>query len=379
MAATKEGAKATYLFIAELNGYKTGTEAGKLAFGKKCYLESTLHTLNYQLEDDRSSAHENIWLQRLYNDLDAYYQLSPTLAGIYKRRVAEGKQPFATLELNTNAAHKWKAPLELDASASMLQYIGALLGDKRLLTMTNCIGDTLSDPWAFEGMSRAMFKHAATPRLYGSSKPCYELWNDWKHEYTMDQVLAFNQELATGSLGLADAFKEFIINNVKPKEHMRVTIANEEFDIACNRYRNVGEETILYDIYDTETASIRRMHHTRTKKVADLDQFRRYFVTLLIHNLDSQVANSVMTKVMAKYGWGIDIHDAFIVSPEAASDVRTWYAQAITDIYDNRATILSNYFASIGIGASAQGNWERVKAMVTPLTEPFKCQPMALK
>ena len=164
----------------------------------------------------------------------------------------------------------------------MLQYIGALLGDKRLLTMTNCIGDTLSDPWAFEGMSRAMFKHAATPRLYGSSKPCYELWNDWNHEYTMDQVLAFNQELATGSLGLADAFKEFIINNVKPKEHMRVTIANEEFDIACNRYRNVGEETLLYDIYDTETASIRRMHHTRTKKVADLDQFRRYFVTLLI-------------------------------------------------------------------------------------------------
>ena len=120
------------------------------------------------------------------------------------------------------------------------------------------------------------------------------------------------------------------------------------------------------------------MHHTRTKRVADLDQFRRYFVTLLIHNLDSQVADSIMSKVMDKYGWGIDIHDAFLVNPEAADDVRTWYAQAITDIYDNRASILANYFQSIGIGAEAQSNWERVKQMVKPING-FKCRKMALK
>lgn len=164
----------------------------------------------------------------------------------------------------------------------MLQYIGALLGDTRLLSMTNCYGAELSDPWAFEGMSRLMFKHAATPRLYGSSKACYELWEDWDHNYSLEQVQAFNQELATGPLGLADQFKEFIINNVKPTEHMQVTIGAETFSIECNRYRNVGEETTAYDIFDTQTQSIRRMHHTSTKKVADLDQFRRYFVTLLI-------------------------------------------------------------------------------------------------
>lgn len=117
----------------------------------------------------------------------------------------------------------------------MLQYIGALLGDERLLTMTNCYGTELSDPWAFDGMPRIMFKHAATPRLYGSSRACYELWDDWKHEYTLEQVQAFNQELATGPLGLANQFKEFIINNVKPTERMAVNIGKETFSIECIR------------------------------------------------------------------------------------------------------------------------------------------------
>ena len=164
----------------------------------------------------------------------------------------------------------------------MLQYIGALLGSERLLTMTNCHGTGLQDPWAFEGIPRQQFKHASTPRLYGSSRACHELWADWGHDYTFEQVQAFNEELATGSLSLADKFKEFIINNVKPAEQMRVRIWDEEFDIECNRYRNVGEITTSYDIYDTQTATIRRLQHTSTKKVPDLKQFRRYFVTLLI-------------------------------------------------------------------------------------------------
>lgn len=374
MKATAKGADAIFMFIAELNGYKIGTEASKLDYGRDCYLSSKLHDLDYSTEAGQSEAHENIWLQRLYNDLDCYYGLAdkPIITPVLK---AIGFEVIAKRAVNN---HKWTVPIELDASASMLQYIGALLGDERLLTMTNCYGTELSDPWAFDGMSRIMFKHAATPRLYGSSRACYELWDDWKHEYTLEQVQAFNQELATGPLGLADQFKEFIINNVKPTEHMTVSIGKETFSIECNRYRNVGEETISYDIYDTPTAAIRRMHHTRTRRVADLDQFRRYFVTLLIHNLDSQVADSIMSKVMDKYGWGIDIHDAFLVNPEAADDVRTWYAQAITDIYDNRASILANYFQSIGIGAEAQSNWERVKQMVKPVNG-FKCRKMALK
>lgn len=372
-----EEIESIYLFIAELQGYRTGTESGKLAFGRECYLTTKLIELDYSSEDGRSDMHENIWLQRLYDDLDRCFGIDdkPYVAGIFKTRSLLNKE---RIEDRANPNYSWKCPIELDAGASMLQYIGLLLNDTTLCTRTNLIGTDLQDPWAFEGMPRAQFKHAATPRLYGSSRACHELWNDLNHPYSLDQVRAFNTELASGPLGLADQFKEFIINNVKPTAKMRVRIWNEEFDIECNRFRNVGEETIRYDIYDTQTHSIRRICHTRTKRMPDLQQFRRYFVTLLIHNLDSQVANRVIGKVMDKYGWGIDIHDAFLVSPMAAADVRRWYAEELNTIYTDRETILANYFTSIGIGAEAQGNWNRLKQMVKPM-QSFKCRKMALK
>ena len=261
----------------------------------------------------------------------------------------------------------------------MLQYIGILLNDERLCGMTNVIGNTLSDPWNFEGINRNQFKKAATPMLYGSSKACHELWQDNNIKYTLEEVRLFNNELATGALGLANQFKEFIINNVKPTEEMTVKIFNEEFKIECNRFRNIGEVTKYYEIYDTESDRIKRIHHTDTKRIPDLDQFRRYFVTLLIHNLDSQVADKVITKVMKKYNWGMDLHDAFIINPEAAKDVRYWYAEELTSIHTNRKEILANYFLSIGIGAEAQTKWADVVAMVHPIETEFKCGHMALK
>lgn len=98
-----------------------------------------------------------------------------------------------------------------------------------------------------------------------------------------------------------------------------------------------------------------------------------------MHNLDSQVANSVISKVMDKYNWGIDIHDAFIVHPNAARDVRRWYSQELTNIYNNRHTILANYFKSINIGPEAQAHWDRLTQLVVPVTGAFKANPMALK
>ena len=373
--ATQKGAEAILLFIAELNGFKQGTVSDKVAFGETCYFSGTLHELDYSKESDRSDAHENIWLNRLYDELDNYYQLGLTI-NLRKKQALEGNKD--AVFGNPSTTYQWTVPLELDASASMLQMIGVLLNDERLCDMTNVIGNELHDPWNFEGIPRTQFKHAATPMLYGSSRACHELWQDKKHDYTIDQVKLFNTELASGALGLANQFKEFIISNVKPKEQMTVKINGEEFTIECNRFRNVGEKTARYDIYDSITKSIRRVAHTTTRRVADLDQFRRYFVTLLIHNLDSQVADKVMQKVMEKYGWGKDIHDAFIVNPESAEDVRRWYSEELTAIYNNRQTILSEYFQSIGIGGEAQTQWSRVKAMVQPIKE-FTANRMALK
>lgn len=350
--ATEKGVRAIHLFIAELNSFKEGTEADKVAFGKECYDNRVLHELNYTSEHDRKECHENIWLQRLYDDLDGYH---------------------------SNDSYKWNTPIEVDASASMLQYIGILLNDHRLTDMTNVTGGTLSDPWRFDGIPRQQFKDAATPQLYGSSKGHHELWQDNGHKYTREQLELYSSEMANGPLGLANQFKEFIINNCNPKEEMQLHIHTEKFTVECNRFRHVGDKTTQYDLWDTETERVRRIHHTTTKNVADLEQFRRYFVTALIHNLDSQVADYVSGKCMEKYGWLIPIHDAFIINPEAAEDVRAWYAEALEDIHANRTKILTNYFTSIGITKAAQTQWEELQAKVHPIKGPFKCNAMALK
>ena len=364
--ATKQGKEASLLFVAELNGFKEGTVDSKLAYGMQCYESNKLHPIDLDTESGRKELHENIWLERIYAELAEYdnYVIECALA----EQLGESKpEPLM-----------WSVPLELDAAASMIGYEGCLLGDERLLTMTNMHGSTLSDPWHLEGMSRLHVKSAATPLLYGSSQTVSSLWQDKKLDYTLDQLKIFQRELNTGALGLANDFKEFIIRNCKPKETMQVEIWNDKFTIECNRFTHIGDVTVSYSIYDSVTGKIKTIHHTKTKNVADLDQFRTYFVTLLIHCLDSQVASNVAKKVYDKYQWVLDIHDAFIVCPEAASDVRKWYAEEMDKIYSNRQDILARYFKSIGIGPEANAQWLDLQDKVKPVAN-FKCQPMVLK
>lgn len=368
--ATTAGVYAISLFIAELNGFKEGTELEKSEAGMRAYKATHLHKLDPRLEKDRAEFHENMWLQRLYDQLDNYYDDAD-----FNITQASYEQLLAPI----TTTHKWSVPIELDASASMLQWMGILLNDVRLMSMTNVVGDTLSDPWKFPGIPRTQFKHAATPMLYGSAKPCHELWQAKKHKYTLEQIEAFNTELASGPLGLANAFKDFLINNVKPSETMTPHIIDEQFTIECNRYTHVGEETKVYQLFDTITDSLPLISHTTTTKVADLEQFRRYFVTLLIHNIDSQAANYVASKVFDKYGWIIDIHDAFIVCPEAALDVRTWYAEFANMVHSRRTEILTNFFKSIGISAESQAEWDKVQALVHRFEGEFSCNLIALK
>lgn len=257
-AMDDQAIKNVYLFIAELVGYKRGTVEGKIEFGKKCAYEQTLPELN----DD--SAHEVIWLERLYNELLAlklYKEVHGTYEGFH-----------------------WSVPIELDASASMLSYMGVLLGEKRLLEMVNATGDedVLNDPWYIEGLSRNQVKKAATPMLYGSGKTPAELWKNNKIDYDFNDIQVVNDQLKNGALGVANAFKDFLINYCNPKPEMTVKIGKDVFDIKCNHYTRVGEVSIAYDLFDTDSGTIRRVVHTKTKSVPDLKRYRRYFATLLI-------------------------------------------------------------------------------------------------
>ena len=92
--ATTVGYDAILLFVAELNGYKSGTVEGKTAFGHKSWLEGT----------QPQETHERIWANRLYTEL-------------YGFSIAQmSGEPFY-----------WSVPIELDASAlTNVKYIGAL-------------------------------------------------------------------------------------------------------------------------------------------------------------------------------------------------------------------------------------------------------------
>lgn len=70
-----------------------------------------------------------------------------------------------------------------------------------------------------------------------------------------------------------------------------------------------------------------------------------------------------------------------IICPEAANDVRTWYAEFMQSVHARRDEILANYFTSIGIGAESQVEWDKVKAMIHNYNYngDFKVNKMALK
>ena len=155
----KHGLKAVLLSIAELNGYKLGTIKGKVQFGLKCWLENKLHDLlvlerhidlptpelwqelkdylpktmraewrdshieklssykkseTKRAEHDRAELHENIWLERLYNGLDAHFNVQQVI----KTKALTARDALLYIaKKHKTATFEWNIPIELDATA----------------------------------------------------------------------------------------------------------------------------------------------------------------------------------------------------------------------------------------------------------------------
>jgi len=345
--------EAMYLFIAELCGVKRIESAeAKAEKGREFYEERHLPELDYNNEEDLKDLHELIWLERIYNELD--------------------------IILSMDTAPKYTSiPIELDASASMLQIEGALLNHRTFLELTNVIGKEVNDPWYVEGITRKQVKFHATPTLYGSSQTAETLWKKNNVSYTRKHVATMNYEIQNGQFAVANAFKEMLIEHVRPSETMQVVCWKDTFTIKCNRFRNVGEYTKRYPLYSSDEKQIIPIVHTHTKHVPDLKQFRRYFPTLLIHNIDSKIADTICLN--ESIDWIISIHDAFLVSATTAKTVRSLYSEQIEEVYRDRANILNNFFSSIRISNKAQKDWADLQELVVPFEGKFTCNALALK
>jgi hypothetical protein len=126
---------------------------------------------------------------------------------------------------------------------------------------------------------------------------------------------------------------------------------------------NVGEYTKKYPLYDTKSKTIVSINHTHTKQVPDLEAFKRYFVTLLVHNRDSKIADNVCLNI----DWILPLYDAFIVMPDEALATRREYAKELKNLYDTRISTLDNYFNSIGIPhtVGTHKEWVRLQEKIT--------------
>lgn len=343
--ATVAGYNAILLFVAELNGYRSGTVEDKTAFGHKCWLDGA----------QPHEVHERIWANRLYTELYGF-----TIAQM-------GGEDFY-----------WSVPIELDASASMLQYIGILLGDKACLEATNVLSNgTLNDPWNLvTNVNRKLTKPVIMRQLYGSSKSAVAILNDFEMEYTAQEIEDLEEGLHTGAYGVANALKSFIIGNANLAPTIYPVVWGEQLEVPCNRHYREGDHPVVYSSI-TSSGTDAKLIHWKTIEVPNLKSFKRWTMTGLIHSLDSRVIDLVMQKL----DWGIDIHDAVIINPEDAMTVRTAYAEALEAVYTDRESILNNYFASIGIKSTekTQREWAKLKSMITPLDAPFKASIWAVK
>lgn len=385
--ATASGLRNKYLFIAELLGYKKGNVQGKVNFGRRAYLEKKL--LDIKLPEDIDDLFENIWLERMYEEIDIVLDVKHWKKAIAIARYRKGEISMtkAANKIETFNGKKWYVPIEIDMSASILGIMGLLMNHKPFLERTNMIGSTIGDAWNHDVITNRLQFKTIMRVCYGSGMTADKMWHDMEIDYTLKEVMAFEHELEVGEMSVANKFKDFIIQNAKPKEKMKLEIDGEEFSIECNRHFHIGETTNQFDLYDSYSNSIRRISNTETVKRPDLKSFRRFFVTALIHNLDSQVMDNSADKVMDAYDWMLDIHDAMVLCCEAADYGRDVFCSgtnadepSLERIHKNRSNILGKYFTSIGIKGDKVMTWKTdVEPYIQKYKGKLKCNRIVLK
>lgn len=320
-----EGFKAVYAAIAELNGYRGKDYDNKALNGQSMYLlreMPDITEMELKFDDNRwayyEDLHKRIWLERIYENLDQYEEWG----------------------------ERWYVPIEIDATASALQFIGVLTNDYEYMRRTNLIMDSegFLDPWTVDYTSRNNVKKAMTPQIYGSGKTTRELWDKNKLNYDQVQLNKMSEDMSVGRFANACRFKDFIINNVQPQAKMHVNIFGEKFYIECNRFKWEETTKIDYYIYTSQQGLLKKVTR-RFNLTPDPKQFKRYFVTLLVHNLDSQVANEIAKEL----DWILPNHDSFTIHPNDVEKVRRIYMECMKTIHKNRKEILKAFFDSIGI------------------------------
>lgn len=325
-SVTDEGLKNAYLCISEmLYGFNPNVNLKALK-GLHASLNHEYADLDLTTEHGLDNMFENIWLERLYADIDAY---------------------------RADNTHKVTTPIEVDFGSSNLVIIGLLLGHSSYV-------DSSKYMWEIDGMSKNHVKFAQTPYVFGSSASIPHLWTKNKLTFTPEQVRIMRHEQVKGKFAIANEFKDIIIKHCNPKASVKLQVGRENFTVECNKTRNVGETPHNYIVLDTEADKFKVITHTLTHKVPDLQSFRRYFVTGLIHNVDSQILDNICLRM----DWILPIHDAGIVTWEGGTQMRDLAFIEMNDLRDDGRSIVYNYLKSINLDKSGFVKFAKLLAKI---------------
>lgn len=310
-----------YLFIAEvISGFEPDIKT-KLELGMNYYTNRTLPEV-HSAED----AYELIWVERLYTELDSWY-LDPT--------------------------HQFTTPIEVDFSSSNMVMIGLLLGHTEYVDHTKYM-------WEIEGLSKLHIKKAQTPYVFGSQAPITKLWKKAGLSWTADQLKLMRYHQAHGKFAIANQFKDIIVNHSQPEAVMTLNVDEENFKVECNRYHYLGDTTKQYIVLDSSTKQFKVISHTSRIRVPDLFRFKTYFVTALIHNLDSQIMDYMCNKM----NWVLPIHDAGIVSIAEARKFKHLAMDKMKLIYSKNSEIVYNYLKSINLDDAGWTKYAKLRKEV---------------
>jgi len=342
----EDSLNAVYAFIAELLGKKRKRYAEKV-------LSGVIASLNRELPDslDRKTIHEYIWLERMYDKLDLLREVGQ----VY-----------------------WDIPIELDATMSLGQIIGVLLGEERLLDKTNVIrAGNLKDAWEVEGVRRLSAKKVGTPVFYGSSQSTIKLLRDAGIDIQPDEVLAIRKAFSSGEFGVVKRFKDAIIKNTSIDTPKYIVNGwGEQYEVYVNKFVPAGADLHVYEVFDEKKKIVKKFHLHKVLEVPDYERFKLFTATGLVHNLDSKIADNVCLNIGSNV---IAIHDAFLTLPSKALHIKKAYADNLTKLYKNRTAVLTDYRESIGaVGEKADKDFEACFKAVDKIRN-FKACHTALK
>lgn len=270
--------------------------------------------------------------------------------------------------------HLWSVPLEIDQSASVCSYIGAITRNRGLLEITNSIGHgKISDPWTIGNIPRDAVK-LVQQVFYGSGKSLREIMSAEGFKVEEKDLREVMKALNSGIFKIAKMYAE-ACKSGSPASSITVncgvdsyTFLNQhpkEEEDEEGRKRPMGVyEDVTYGHINPLTKRVgRATFKIMTKKVLDKDRIRSLYPTSLIHHLDAWTMAQIVQFFHDNGYWMIPNHDAVFCHPNQVTNVQRIVKECLFKIYNT--DVLKSYLTSIGAA-----NSDASRALLKEVKEP---------